>query len=312
MEQRAARGAAGPVRALLSHTLSGVLGVVAWVAFTRGGGDSSLAAGETVAAAPAAALSALATTPLGRVLPNASETDDRDAATAASFAHDAFKDSRTTDHGSAASAPRVVRRAKDIDWTAEPWVSVSFGGELQHPLENPDGVMEYYKPNRHPLAVAKRSGGGDWETASDVTEFSWYNVNGESYLTPNKQQHNPHYCHACWAFATTTMIQDRIKIATRATGTAVGPDVELAQQVRESDRDKVSRRCRRRRRSCHSCGAALFDPPRCPPRRDADATRATPARHSSGAARASRTRPSRSRRADRRAPPLLGDHVTIR
>lgn len=43
--------------------------------------------------------------------------------------------------------------------------------------------------------------------------FSWGNVNGTSYLTKVQNQHVPHYCGSCWAFATLSSLGDRIKIA---------------------------------------------------------------------------------------------------
>ena len=44
-------------------------------------------------------------------------------------------------------------------------------------------------------------------------EFSWGNVNGTSYLTKMQNQHVPHYCGSCWAFATLSSLSDRLKIA---------------------------------------------------------------------------------------------------
>lgn len=55
----------------------------------------------------------------------------------------------------------------------------------------------------------------------------WGNVSGVNYLTVNRNQHIPQYCGACWAFAATSAMSDRIKIMRNATW----PDVNLAPQV---------------------------------------------------------------------------------
>jgi len=42
-------------------------------------------------------------------------------------------------------------------------------------------------------------------------EFSWTNVDGVDITTPNSNQHQPnHYCGACWAFAASHVIDDRM------------------------------------------------------------------------------------------------------
>eukprot|EP01017_Pseudomicrothorax_dubius_P009430 TRINITY_DN1319_c0_g1_i2.p1 TRINITY_DN1319_c0_g1~~TRINITY_DN1319_c0_g1_i2.p1 ORF type:complete len:576 (-),score=138.75 TRINITY_DN1319_c0_g1_i2:149-1876(-) len=57
--------------------------------------------------------------------------------------------------------------------------------------------------------------------------FNWGNVSGVNYLTLARNQHIPQYCGSCWAFAATSTISDRIKIARNATF----PDINLAPQV---------------------------------------------------------------------------------
>eukprot|EP00455_Lapot_gusevi_P042960 TRINITY_DN5170_c0_g1_i2.p1 TRINITY_DN5170_c0_g1~~TRINITY_DN5170_c0_g1_i2.p1 ORF type:complete len:601 (+),score=211.68 TRINITY_DN5170_c0_g1_i2:77-1879(+) len=56
--------------------------------------------------------------------------------------------------------------------------------------------------------------------------WDWRDINGKSFVTVLRNQHVPHYCGACWAFASTSALSDRIKIARQA----AWPDVNLAPQ----------------------------------------------------------------------------------
>ncbi|CAE8672832.1 unnamed protein product [Polarella glacialis] len=58
-------------------------------------------------------------------------------------------------------------------------------------------------------------------------ELDWRNKDGINYLTMSRNQHIPYYCGACWAFATTAVLSDRLRIARGPSG----PEVNLAVQV---------------------------------------------------------------------------------
>lgn len=57
--------------------------------------------------------------------------------------------------------------------------------------------------------------------------YWWGNVNGVNFLTVQRNQHIPIYCGSCWAFASSSALSDRIKIARKAQW----PDVNIAPQV---------------------------------------------------------------------------------
>jgi cathepsin X len=56
--------------------------------------------------------------------------------------------------------------------------------------------------------------------------LDWANVNGTNFLTEIRNQHIPQYCGACWAFAATSSVADRIKIQRKA----AFPEVLIAPQ----------------------------------------------------------------------------------
>jgi len=85
-----------------------------------------------------------------------------------------------------------------------------------------------YRGRVHAARAGTRGGGvrAQEAPASLPDSFSWMDVNGTSYLTAVLNQHLPQYCGSCWAFASLSALQDRIKIQRGARGT----DVRLSMQ----------------------------------------------------------------------------------
>jgi cathepsin X len=77
-----------------------------------------------------------------------------------------------------------------------------------------------FKPNvREPLPLTPKT---------DLpSNYFWGNVSGTNYLTFQRNQHIPIYCGSCWAFASSSALSDRIKIARNAQW----PDINLSPQV---------------------------------------------------------------------------------
>lgn len=65
------------------------------------------------------------------------------------------------------------------------------------------------------------------EDSSLPINFDWRNVNGTNYATTDRNQHQPHYCGGCWAFAVSAMISDRISVQRKAQF----PEVMIAPSV---------------------------------------------------------------------------------
>jgi len=62
----------------------------------------------------------------------------------------------------------------------------------------------------------------------NLSAWDWRNANGIDFSSPNRDQHQPNeYCGACWAFATTSHLSDRLNIARGN----IFPRLEISPQV---------------------------------------------------------------------------------
>jgi len=48
---------------------------------------------------------------------------------------------------------------------------------------------------------------------STPDSIDWRDIDGVSYVSTTRNQHNPNYCGACWSFAATSALSDRFRIA---------------------------------------------------------------------------------------------------
>jgi len=68
----------------------------------------------------------------------------------------------------------------------------------------------------------------EWVEESELpSQFDWRNIDGQVYVTKIGNQLQPKFCGACWAFATTSSISDRIKILRNASTV----DINLSPQA---------------------------------------------------------------------------------
>jgi len=113
---------------------------------------------------------------------------------------------------------KMVKSGMDLD---SPRDSVEMDPDVvgeadQDPMKvDDDGIPNHYTPvdyadvHEHVLSPRPHTVINMLELPDD---FDWRNVNGKNYVSIARNQHIPKYCGACWAFASLSSVNDRIKI----------------------------------------------------------------------------------------------------
>jgi len=91
------------------------------------------------------------------------------------------------------------------------------GGEgVEYPVRvDEDGIPNHYTPVDYDKVGEHVVSPRPHETLNMLElpdSFDWRDVNGKNYVSIARNQHIPQYCGACWAFASLSSLNDRIKI----------------------------------------------------------------------------------------------------
>jgi cathepsin X len=111
----------------------------------------------------------------------------------------------------------VLGKAKDYVPSDEVILEKSAAHEVHSPPQvDEDGIPNHYvhvedsDPRKNKILSALPHETMNLLQLPD--SFDWRDVNGKSFTSVPRNQHIPHYCGACWAFATLSAVNDRIKI----------------------------------------------------------------------------------------------------
>jgi len=89
----------------------------------------------------------------------------------------------------------------------------------------PPHASHIFRPSGHTRLRSVRQE-PKYDTANLPASIDWRNVNGQSLVTKDLNQHIPQYCGSCWAHAAMSSLADRVKILRQGTW----PDYNFAIQ----------------------------------------------------------------------------------
>jgi len=118
----------------------------------------------------------------------------------------------------AVDGERVLGKSQDFSVEDEVALDHSAATDIHQPSEvDSDGIPNHYvhledeDPRRsHVVSALPHTTMSLLETLPE--SFDWRNINGKSFTSVPRNQHIPQYCGACWAFASLSSLNDRIKI----------------------------------------------------------------------------------------------------
>ena len=67
-----------------------------------------------------------------------------------------------------------------------------------------------------------------------LPSIDWRSVDGVSYVSTSRNQHNPNYCGACYSFAATSALSDRFRIAQSSNSTGSSGHPALIREINPS------------------------------------------------------------------------------
>merc|ERR1711998_144885 len=112
----------------------------------------------------------------------------------------------------------IMGKSEDFSKTDEKELDQEAAQDIHQPTQrDSDGIPNHYiempdsDPRKNKIISALPHETMNLLELPD--QFDWRDVNGKSFTSIPRNQHIPQYCGACWAFASLSSINDRIKIA---------------------------------------------------------------------------------------------------
>jgi len=101
--------------------------------------------------------------------------------------------------------PRQLALWVTVGWTA----SFLAGSHASAPVASRQGYLK--NPNRKEVVLSARP--HEFLKVEDLpASLDWRDKDGHNYVSPNRNQHIPNYCGACWTFASSSSLADRVNI----------------------------------------------------------------------------------------------------